>query len=268
MAQEQTPTDPLSGLPLLLVPYEEVLAYLWGTQDNSGRMADWNHAYHPARLVMAGGDGSDALRNARKQFVMRADHDEYHACYSGPPGVDRPAERFRHVVLSAAGYIPPDAMDVRARGGPQVVTLTAAQRERLRSSGEVRVASFSVVQKFLKDFVLAQPVDHIRPGVVDRFLSLDSLVVDEANEQRYLVNLLLSLVIDRVEDPLDPPYRFAHTNNLLAPNAPARPGDFIRSIILRSTKNKRHIVQALTEKFITHRRGYAPALGRLAFANS
>ncbi len=263
----ETPIDQLSGLPLLLAPNDQALRLLHGEESNFGRLADWNHAFHPAARVLAGGDGSDALRNARKQFVLRADHDTYHALWDGPTLPTTPAERFKIVTLCAAGYIPLQALDTSGRR-PQLVNLTESQRERLRTSGEVRVASYSVVQSFLKNFVLKQPADHIRPAMVDKFLALDAETPTDAREKKFLAHLLLSLVIDRVEDLLDPPYSFGHAYNLLSPGLPTRPGDFVKSVIVRSPKNVRGMVAELTKKFTLVRDGpeVAARLGNLLLA--
>lgn len=274
MTAEQTPMDPISGLPLLIVPEDRALFILQGQEANVDPetgwiLADWNHAFHPARVVLGDGFGSDAVRNARMQFVMRATHNEYHSRYGGPRLPQNPSERFKTAVLTAAGYIPMQALSLGAES-PSIVDLTMMQRERLRTSGEVRVASFSVVQKFLKEFVLLQPVDHIRPNVIDDFLSIDpGESPDDAKRKRYLAHLLLSLVIDRVEDPLEQPYTFAHTYSLLKPGLPRRPGDFVHSVIARGGKSSRGVVRELAKKFSVYRDGpeAVPRLGQLAIAS-
>jgi len=256
----------MSGLPLLIVPDDRVLPILYrevSAIDLDGRVtADYNHAFHPARWVT-----DRAIRDARVQFVMRETHDAYHSVYSGPPLPTTRVERLKTMVLCAAGYVPPQGLKFDA-DGPRQVDLTAEQRDRLRISGEVRVASFSVVQRYLKEAVLAQPADHIRPAIIDRFLSLDSFVPDEAKEQCYLAHLLLSLFIDCIEDPIDEPYSFGRRSNLLRPDAPARPGDFIHNTIVFSNKHVRSVVGELTKKFIKYRDGpdVALRLGGLATA--
>lgn len=268
----QTPVDAISGIPLLLVPDERILPVLYGEVPNvqpntMAPIADWNHAYHPAKQVKAVGFGGDALRNARLQLVMRQEqHDEYHACYSGPPLPISSAERFKHVVLCAAGYIPMRAITF-ASGSPQEISLRLREQERLRASGEVRMASFSVVQRFMKDYVMRQPVDHIQPRTVNRFLGLDPAEsVDAAREYRYMTHLLLSLVIDRVEGQLLESYLFGHNHGLLAPDAPPRPDYFVRSVLVRSSKNVKGIAKELTCKLLLCRDGPA-RLGQLAISN-
>ncbi len=197
---------------------------------------------------------------------MRDTHNAYHAAYYGPRLPQNPSERFKTSVLCAAGYIPLQAITFGS-SSPDIIGLTLPQRERLRVSGEVRVASLSVVQKFMKDFVLAQPVDHIRPEVIDDFLALDpNASVYDARRRRYLMHLLLSLVIDRVEDPLERPYTYAYTYELLKPGLPKRPGDFVHSVIARSGTAARGVTRELLRKLIAYRDGpevAAQRLGRL-----
>ncbi|HSW99797.1 MAG TPA: hypothetical protein VLH38_02050 [Patescibacteria group bacterium] len=253
IGHEQTPVDEVSGLPLLIVPDDRILPILHREQtacDPNGRvLADYNHAFHPAKWVK-----EPAVRNARVQLVMRGTHDAYHHAYSGPPLPATRSERLQAVVLCAAGYVPPQGLAFGS-DGPRRVNLTMAERERLRTSGEVRVASFSIVQHYLKGAALAQPTDHIRPATIDRFLGLDSMITDEAKEQCYLAHLLLSLCIDRLEDPIDQPYRFGLEANLLRPDAPSRPGDLIHRTIVFSHKRVRSLVRELTEKLVKQRDG-------------
>lgn len=272
---EYTPADPISGLPLLIMPDERVVPVLRGdapaVYPETGQViADWNHAFHPAREVVHDGFGGDALRNARIQLVMRTTHNAYHAAYYGPELPTNPTERFRATVLCAAGYIPLQALRFRRFGDPKIVDLRQPHVERLHTSGEVRVASISAVQKFMKDFVMQQPVDHIRPDVIDDFLAIDPCQSpDDARRRRYLAHLLLSLVIDRTEGTLERPYTFARSYELLSPGLPTRPGDFVRSLITRSNSGARNITRELVKKFTAYRDGpqAAARLGGLAISS-
>ena len=264
MVQEKTPLDEITGMPLLLVRQPKVLPLVYHPalnaecRRNNEPYADLNHVYHPSKVVIGLGAGAIALRNSRGQMVMREDHNRYHDQYSGPVLPKTPLERFKACVLSAAGYIPALAIDVR-RDSPRIVELTPADRERMHSSGEVRMVSTSSVNSFLKDFVMRQSVDHILDSKIDRFLALDPRIGPESEEQRYLSHLLLSLVIDRVEEHLEIPYSQAHQLALLKPGAPRRPGDFIRQSIMRS-KNMRKITHELRKKLSAHREGLTPSV--------
>jgi hypothetical protein len=272
MGRPQTPIDETSGLPLLFEPQEQALAIHWGYErahDTNGRVvADWNHVWHPGREVVSAGSGGDGLRNSRVQFVLRSDHDDYHHYFDGPPLPAKPSGRFRAMVMCAAGYIPTDALRFET-DSPRIVRLNEWQRLRLRESGEVRVASLSVVQGVMKDFVMRQSVDHVKPRTIDRFLKLDpGESTDAAREHAYLAHLLLSLAIDRIEDPLVKPYTEAHEKGLLAPDMPPRPDQFILGNILRSRKNVRGVANEFATRLARQRQGREATIsaGQLALS--
>lgn len=270
---EFTPIDLISGLPLLIAPDDRALFILHGLEPavdpKTGQvLADWNHNFHPAAQVLAGGDGAAAVRNARMQYVLRSTHNEYHAAYYGPPLPTKPSERFRTAVLCAAGYIPMQAIQF-GTDGPSLVDLSPMQRERLRTSREVKVASLSVVRHFMRQYVLNQPMDHIKPRTINKFLKIDPTEsVDAAKQHRYLTHLLLSLVIDRVEDVIEEPYAFGYDEALLAPDAPERPDLFVQYTLAPNRKNTQEIAKELTRKLLLQRDGpSATPLGGLALAH-
>jgi hypothetical protein len=278
MGKVPIPTDELSGIPLLLAPQERALSILWDCEpshDEHGRpLADWDHTWYPGREIRDAGWGGHALRNSRVQFVLRADHEEKNAYFDPPERLpQKPSERFRAAVLCAAGYIPLRAIGFNA-DGYFLQDLDEWQRVRARESGEVRVASPDTVQKFMTEFVLSQPIDHIRPWTIKKFLRIDPAESSDASrKQRELAYLLLSLVIDRVEDPLVRPYTEAHQRGLLSPHAPPRPDYFIRETIApkRSRKNFRAVVNTFVEKLTAHIEGpeaVAHHLGRAAVATA
>jgi len=258
---EYTPVDEISGLPLLIVPQEDSLQYLHGELPNmvDGHVqADWNHAYHPAKEV------APIFRSGRVQHVLRSVHDEYHAAYYGPPPLEGRVDEFRSIVLAAAGYIPPEGIFFTG-DGPQLVVMSEAERERLRTSGEVKMSSPSNIQAYIRQTVLAQPADHIHAQKIDRFLSLDSTIADEAKEKQHLAHLLTALLTDRIEDPIDEAYNFGRIHRLVNPALPTRPGDFIRNLILISSTQRRRVTSELVAKLTAYREGTIPrGLGGLA----
>lgn len=261
---EYTPIDEISELPLLIVPQEESLPYLHGQLPshlpNGSVLADWNHAYHPSKEV------APIFRSGRVQYVLREVHDEYHCAYYGPPPLRTKVEQFRAIVLSAAGYIPPEGL-LLTGDGPQQVGLSAAQRERLRTSGEVKLASFSNIQTYIRETILAQPADHIHAPTIDRFLSLDSSYKDEAREKYRLAYLLTALFIDRLEGHVDEAYNFGRVHRLINPSLPTRPGDFIRGLFFFTETHRKKITQELMTKLTVYRDGPAPRrLGNLALS--
>ncbi|HSD55840.1 MAG TPA: hypothetical protein VLA92_01670 [Candidatus Saccharimonadales bacterium] len=268
MGTAETPLDELTGLPLLIVPNEDVLPILFGLEPsrtpNGHPIADWNHIWHPRKEAQFG-TGGLGLRHSRVQFVMRSEHDTYHEQFYGPSLPQKPAERFEATVLCAAGYIPRDAISIDS-GSHSIVRLNEWERTRLHESGEVRIANFKIVQDAIRDYVLAQPLNHIRAHTIDRFLQVDpSDGTDAAREHRYLAHLLLSLVIDQVEDhPVAKSYASAHESGLLAPDAPDRFDEFILKVL----RTHRHLGKASSEltKRLTRHREVELKFGSLALA--
>lgn len=266
------PVDELSGLPLLMVPDDRVLPILWEFESNrrpdGGYYCDWDHAWFPAREVNGAGEDGVALRNARVQYILRAEqHEPKNAHFPTLKLPATPAERFRAVVLCAAGYIPPEAIAFSS-DGYRTKLLNDWQTMRLRESGEVKMASPSTVRRYMTDFVLSQSFDHVKPRTINRFLRLDPRQSsDAAKEHQELSYRLLSLAIDRVEDdPLIRPYTMAHQNELLALDAPPRPDWFIRSCIIGGRKNLSNIGRQLMSRLVHYRDGPRAAahLGNLA----
>jgi len=137
----------------------------------------------------------------------------------------------------------------------------------LQTSGEVKLASFSNIQSYIRGTILAQPADHIRAPTIDRFLSLDSLYEDEAREKYHLAHLITALFIDRLEDPIDEAYSFGRTHELINPSLPTRPGDFIRGLIFFTETHRKKIVRELMTKLTIYRNGPTPRrLGNLALS--
>jgi hypothetical protein len=236
MGNIQTPIEQGSNLPLLFVPREEILPLLYGVEDNSAVIADVNHVNHPKPSPLLQGDnGGFAVRQARGQFVLRKDHNNYHDYYGGPWLPATRDERLQAVVLSAADYIPAQAMDFSHRR-PRIVTLSEMQRERLRTSGEVRVIDRGVVRAFLMRCALEADTAHIRPAVVDEFMDLQPTTPQAIGRLQELAHLLLSLMIEPLVDPFDKTYSLGRRHGSISPTLPTHPRDFIHIQITGSGK--------------------------------
>lgn len=109
-ARRETPADEISGLPLPIWPNSEI---------SSGQTGwDQHHHFHPKNDELLKNDsgnsnpGGSFLRHSRLQFVPRNLHNVYHKIYKGPElNVDE-QERYLKGILSLAGYLPKQAIDV------------------------------------------------------------------------------------------------------------------------------------------------------------
>lgn len=234
---QPTPTDELTGVPLLIAPHDEVPYLLENPQVNASRHAeggtdyiDRNHVYHPStRLTSV---ANKALQGSRIQYVLRADHNAYHAAFSGPPLPQTFAAHYYQIVFSAANYIPRRALDFSG-DSPREITLTDEQIFRLQTSGEVKMADSGKVRKFLEGFVLRDPeFDHIPLRLIDEFLTIEADTVDDIRKQRYLAHKLLSLVIDPTTEPMYAAYKKALESNVWKPALNASPRQVVHDQII------------------------------------
>ncbi|HSH18252.1 MAG TPA: hypothetical protein VK978_02620 [Candidatus Saccharimonadales bacterium] len=143
-----TPTDELSGLPLPLLPSDEVLP------TNNGEVANWHHHFHPkTHPIITGTLGGRALRSARIQLVDTNQHNysenAYHRFFAGPPIPESRDAQFGLCVLSCAGYVPEKAIEV-ADGEPHIRRMTDTQIDRLRMKPEVTPPEPWQVEKYRK----------------------------------------------------------------------------------------------------------------------
>lgn len=140
-AEIVSPTDELTGMPLALAPRLEPLP------DNEPAIANWHHWWHPRTAPELQTLGGKALRHSRVQLVPVGDHNigtaTYHHYYEGPPlpGANDTDAQFRLCVLSAAGYIPHNVIDLHAEGVPTVRRMTDAERAAFNATPRPQIVS-------------------------------------------------------------------------------------------------------------------------------
>lgn len=262
-AQPATPMDELTGLPLLLYPYDEAdeLFDLHKHQlvlRNTGcDYADMNHAFHPRTARELNSDDGKPIRQSRGQLVRRSDHDNYHKAYYGPRLPKTSDERFKCLVFCTAGYIPRLALDLRGNSPDGVRTLSDNQIIRLRNSGEVHWMQHDSIIKFLEKYVLDKPeLAHIRPKLIDEFLTMPSDNSYDERRKRFLTHRLLSLVIDPATLPLHDTYRQTVEDNLWGPSAGPRQivhDELLGNSVHRRERSIDRIGKTLAEKFAIYR---------------
>lgn len=232
IAEQITPTDPFSGLPLLLKPPD------YNFPLKRSDLADDNHAFHPSTSPELESLSGQAIRNCR---VQRADwydhHIVYHGNYAGPEIVETETDRFRTVTLAAAGYIPDEAIDCSGYK-PEIVPVTPDMRERLRCSGEVRMARPGVVRKFLAAYVLEQDLSHVSETKIDEFLRTTNV-----NTKRFLGQWLLAQATEVAAEPIQKDYRLAHRLGKINPALTTRPENFVQRALGDSYQRNPYVKQ-------------------------
>jgi hypothetical protein len=126
-AELVTPLDPETRIPLSIAPPLQDLPR------DCPDIANEHHLYHPACSPELQSIGGIALRNSRIQLLPPSKHNDgphnYHNIFKGPPlpAADDEEEQFRLCVLSCAGYLPPNVLDI---SGDEPVNRPMTARER------------------------------------------------------------------------------------------------------------------------------------------
>ncbi len=211
-----TPIDEI-GMPLPLRPPDYPV--LFSRPD----LFDRNHAWHPSAHPELNDDAGLALKNSRVQFTDWWDHhNSYHTNFDGPPLPTSRMNKFGLTVMAAALYIPDQAIDCRDIE-PRIVKLTDSQKQRLWSSGEIRMAGANIVRNFLTTFTLEQDLSHISERSIDEFLFTPNI-----ERRRYLGHWLLAHAADKATEPIDLIYRQAWKLGRIPAELPAKPRSLVQ----------------------------------------
>lgn len=232
---QPTPTDEV-GMPYALRPPEYPILF------NRTDLFDRNHAWHPSTHPELEDDAGEALKGSRVQFADWWEHHMiYHGRFSGPKLPTSRAEKFGLVVLSSALYVPDMALDC-CDIDPKEVRLSEAEKQRLWTSGELRISNAAAVRNFLTDYTLEQDLSHVNDSMVDEFLNTNDL-----NRRRFLGHWLLSQAADKASEPIEPLYRQAWKLGRIPSDKSAKPCTVIQTG-LGTVRNRDNLLPKLEEK--------------------
>ena len=229
-AELVTPVDYLTGIPLPLIQTVEVATERFP--------ADLHHPFHPRRdPALTESIAGQALRNCRVQLVpYELHHHQYHETYEGPELPKTDSEKFRIVVLAAAGYIPEEAITFARRHTPRRVLLSAEQRLALGCNRQLRVGMKGKVQEFLLAYTLSQDLSNVNESTIDEFLN----TADAARRQE-LGNTFLGLATYQATQPIKEMYHEAYKRELIPPENTRRASRFVlASLGLKRNRDKLH----------------------------
>lgn len=227
-AELQTRVDKFSGIPLPIAPSLESIPV------DRPDIADLHHGYHPRldpKLLTTAGF---ALRNSALQVTERALHNEgplsYHAFYKGPEIPTDEAEIFRRVVLSTAGYIPEEVIDMN-NGEPYVRSMSSSELEYFQTPSPENDFDYKYlkyrygpIRDFLRDYVIGQPIgeEHIRLNKLDEFLHTTDKG-KKLNLGHYLIAKASEVATDQVRDQ----YYDLKRSRRMHPNASIAPSRLV-----------------------------------------
>jgi len=208
-AKGLAPVDALTGMPLPVLPPSAVLSF-----ENTSE-ANWHHHYHPSSDDLLTSDAGLAVRHLRLQLLPIPTHNQYHNLFLRPEKLPRTnTQRFGHIILGCAGYIPPYAIDVRSQDPSLPVTLSKKKRHRLQTSGEIEVRGHCNMSSFMKDHLIRQDLSHVNESIIDEFIDTTNI-----ERKKYLGHWLLAIASEVAVEPVIPVYRQALEEGLITPQA-------------------------------------------------
>ena len=227
----------MTGIPYLFVPHWKVNR-LMKCAPTTGRFSDRNHGFFPKSSPLLKGLGGEAVRNARVQTVSRHEHERYHNEFYDPPQLPTTDdERFRTVVFCAAKFIPPLAINMGIKK-PGVEALGFRQLRRLRESKEVSIDSSGKVRDFLVAYVLDSGIEDVEKykKAIGDFLLCPSDTAYDRKRQQYIARNLLSIAVRGPAADVTQLYETIHSQDLLHPQVPPDPREFIVDSLLGNHK--------------------------------
>jgi hypothetical protein len=200
------PVDELTKMPLPILPPDEIPPF-----DNNLE-ANWHHLYHPSHDKLLNSASGLAVRHLRLQLLpVKTHHSVYHNLFERPEFLTRTNEqRFGHVILGVAGYIPRYAIDLHADNPVQPVIMSNKQRRRLQSGGEIQLRGQSNISNFIKNHLIRQDFSNVNESVIEEFIETRNV-----DRKRFLGHWLLAIASEVATEPVSPVYKQALDEGLV-----------------------------------------------------
>jgi hypothetical protein len=192
---ETTPICEVTGLALPIMPnFPSFAVHL------PRRNANIHHHNHPENSPHLRSLAGLAVRYSRVQRVNHYLHMNYHNIFAGPPLTGSEDEAFRISVLSAAGVIPRQALDLSKRGDYRILTAPEKQYDVLRQPNVIKVDRPRLLAPFIADYAARQGIEEkVDNGIIDEFLNENT----EPDRKRNLASLILAEALDLSLDKID-----------------------------------------------------------------
>lgn len=242
-AEQVTPLDEVTGIPLPLMPRDDLPPVPTGKMRNTERLADWHHPFHPRAALLGEGVGAVAIRNCRIQWAEYDDHHhKYHGAYVGPELPTESEDQFSAVVFAAAGYIPDRAIAFDRSNKPQIKLLGKEKREHLWQSGQIRIGNMATVRDFMLAFTLERDFGGVNESTIDEFLH-----TQDVRRKKELGSTILAIAAYDAAQPVEDMYKQSRKLHLLPPNRARTAGRFVFGAM--STHKRARALTALTNRF-------------------
>lgn len=223
-----SPVDNLTKMPLPIIPTDTLPRF------KDSRAANWHHHYHPSADPALTSISGLAVRHLRLQLLpIKSRHQVYHDIFSGPEFLpETQEERFGHIILASAGYMPRFGIDVTAEDPTVPVAMPQKMHNRLQNSGEIAVRGNYNIANFIRKYLVVQDLSHVNESVVEEFLETTSI-----ERKRYLGHWLLAIASEIATEPVKPAYHQALDDGLI--KTKIKPESVVKLAITgQKTRNK------------------------------
>lgn len=174
-AETPTPTCEVTKLPLPVFHAEPPQGALFVP-------TNFHHHFHPHYSPELENISGRAVRYSRGQTLPIWLHQNYHDIFTGPELPKKLEDKFRLTVLSCAGVVPRQAIDVSSDSGYDVIDLNNVQYELLASRSSIHIEEPTsqwrqlyvrkTIGKFFAAYAMKQDVeDIVSRRVIKEFLS-------------------------------------------------------------------------------------------------
>ncbi len=197
-----TPVDQPTGLPLPILPAELSKE---GSFDLLDQEKNFHHIWHPNTSEELQGITGRALRYSAGWFIQKTLHRNYHELFYGPQQLPSDIDqKFRACVLSCAGIIPPQAINLSVRGEYEIVDLTKSQQSWLSRSGLLCIESTysrnpttascrrNDIGRFFGEYAVTKSPEVCKELLLEEFLDPNT----PPEQKRKLGNKILSITLN------------------------------------------------------------------------
>jgi hypothetical protein len=228
-----TPVCEATGLPLPVRQTLTIEPINWALFN----FKDYHHHFHPERSPELVTEEGRALRVSRGQWLPKELHNRYHKLFDGPPLPVDIDEVFRLTVLSCAGVVPREALDLSKRRSYKKVGLRDEEFELLAAPNSIFIEKAHskgaspkrrIIGQFLVSYALKQDLyEVISDRVIEQFLYRST----SAERRKELGNYILREALDMSVDGLAAEHRELRREGYSLPGRPATLFDAQRKLL-------------------------------------
>lgn len=164
-AEILTPACEVTGLPLPILPNESRSSETRFVNSQNNRGHNYHHLYHPDSDSMLADARGRALRGCRVMKTSFDAHTFYHQTFAGPELPTTDEEVFKHIVLSVAGVMPKNGIDITAPYTWIERPIQDFEYKRFSRPGKIKVEKAKNIARFISSYALDSRDDDLVTSV-------------------------------------------------------------------------------------------------------